>query len=56
MGKDVELSYANSASLFDMARMMALYVNDKNLTPEVRQLIDNSLWLALQEQSASNLA
>ena len=46
MGKDVELSYANSASLFDMTQMMALYVNDKNLTPEVRQLIDSALWFS----------
>lgn len=46
MGKYVELSYANSASLFDMTQMMALYVNDKNLTPEVRQLIDSALWFS----------
>lgn len=46
MGKDVKLSYANSASLFDMTQMLALYVNDKHLTPEVRQLIDSALWFS----------
>ena len=26
--------------------MMALYVNDKHLNPEVRQLIDNAIWFS----------
>ena len=43
MGINVELSYQNSASMLDMARVFAMYVNDERLTPEVRQLIDQSM-------------
>ena len=43
MGINVELSYKNSASMLDMAKMFALYANDDRLTPEVRQLIDQSM-------------
>ena len=43
MGLDVELSYKNSASMLDMARVFAMYVNDERLTPEVRQLIDQAM-------------
>lgn len=43
MGINVELSYQNSASMLDMAKMFALYANDDRITPEVRQLIDQSM-------------
>ena len=43
MGINVELSYKNSASMLDMAKMFALYANDDRLTPEVRQLIDQAM-------------
>ena len=39
-------SVTPSAALFDMTQMMALYVNDKHLNPEVRQLIDNAIWFS----------
>lgn len=44
MGINVELSYKNSASMLDMAKMFALYANDDRLTPEVRQLIDQAMF------------
>ena len=43
MGINVELSYQNSASMLDMAKMFALYANDDRITPEVRQLIDQAM-------------
>lgn len=44
MGINVELSYKNSASMLDMAKMFALYANDDRLAPEVRQLIDQAMF------------